>query len=150
MRQTVATRYDVARTLSDGFRRWNRLSERSLSVAGLTLSELWALKLLSEVGPCSMVPLANEQRMTPPGMTIVVDNLESAGLARRVRSDADRRTVNVAITGKGGEKLRRAMKLQDKFIERTTHGLTSQEMNSFLTTLNRLIVAAEGPANVPR
>jgi DNA-binding MarR family transcriptional regulator len=97
-----------------------------------------------------MVTLANEQRMTAPGMTIVVDNLESAGLARRVRSDADRRTINVAITGKGGEKLKRAMKLQDKFIERTTHGLTSQEMNSFLTILNRLIVAAEGPANVPR
>jgi DNA-binding MarR family transcriptional regulator len=87
--------------------------------------------------------------MTAPGMTIAVDKLEQAGLARRVRSEADRRTINVAITGKGGEKVRRAMKLHDKFIERTTRGVASQEMNSFLAILNRIVVAAEGIANAP-
>ena len=143
MRQTFASRYDVGRALSDGFRRCIRLSENTLTTVGLNPSELWVLRLLSEVGPCSMAELAKEQRMTAPGMTIVVDKLEDAGLVRRVRSDADRRMINVAITGKGGERLKRAKKLHDQFIERATHGLTSQEVNSFLTTLNKLTSAYE-------
>ena len=82
-------------------------------------------------------------------MTIVVDRLERAGLARRVRSDADRRAINVVITGKGGEKLKRALKLHDKFVERAIRGVTSQEVDSFLAILDRIVVAAEGIANVP-
>jgi DNA-binding MarR family transcriptional regulator len=91
-----------------------------------------------------MVTLAKEQEMTAPGMTIVVDKLEEAGLARRVRSDADRRTINVAITGKGGETLRRARKLHDRFVERSVHDATPQEVDSFLVFLSRMLVAAEG------
>jgi DNA-binding MarR family transcriptional regulator len=132
--------------LSDGLKRWNRLAERNILVVGLNLAELRVLRLLSELGPCSMVTLAKDQGMTAPGMTIVVDKLERAGLARRVRSDADRRMINVAITGKGGEKLRQALKLHDKFIAKTTHDLSSQEKGSFLTTLNRILAAAESKA----
>jgi len=142
--QASLSRYDVGRTLSDGFRRWSRLAERNLSAVGLGLAELRVLIMLSGVGPCSMVTLAKEQEMTAPGMTIVVDKLEDAGLARRVRSDADRRTINVAITGKGGETLRRARKLHDRFLERSMHDATSQEIDSFLAFLKRMVVAAEG------
>jgi len=149
VRQTNVSKYDLGRALSDGFKRWNRSAERNLMVVGLTLAELRVLRVLSELGPCSMITLAREQGMTAPGMTIVIDKLERAGLARRVRSDADRRTINVAITGRGGERLKRALKLHDKFIERTIRGVTSQEMDSFLTTLNRIVVAAEGIANAP-
>jgi DNA-binding MarR family transcriptional regulator len=148
MRQIPLSKYDLVRTLSDGFKRWNRLAERNLLVVELTLAELRALRMLSELGPCSMVMLAKEQSMTAPGMTIVIDNLEEAGLVRRVRSDADRRTINVAITGKGGEKIRRALKLHDKFIERTTRQVTSQEMDSFLSVLTRILTAAEDMVNL--
>ena len=148
MRQTPLSKYDLVRTLSDGFKRWNRLAERNLLVVELTLAELRALRMLSELGPCSMVMLAKEQSMTAPGMTIVIDNLEEAGFVRRVRSDADRRTINVAITGKGGEKLRRALKVHDKFIERTTRQVTSQEMDSFLSVLTRILAAAEDMVNL--
>ncbi|MGD0550623.1 MAG: MarR family transcriptional regulator [Candidatus Bathyarchaeia archaeon] len=149
MSQISVSKYDVWRALSDGLRTWSRLAERNLSVLQMTVAELRALRVLSESGPSSMVTLAREQRMTAPGMTIVVDRLERAGLARRVRSDADRRTINVVITGKGGETLKRALKLHDKFVEGTIHGITSQEMDSFLVILDRLVVAAEGTANVP-
>jgi DNA-binding MarR family transcriptional regulator len=146
---TPTSKYDVWRAFSDGLKTWSRLAERNLSVLHLTLTELRALRMLSESGPCSMATLAKEQSMTAPGMTIVVDRLERAGLARRVRSDMDRRRINVAITGKGGETLKRAMKLNDKFVERTIRGITSQEMDSFLATLDRIVVAAEGVADVP-
>jgi DNA-binding MarR family transcriptional regulator len=151
MRQTIVSRYQVECALSDGFRRWSKVAERNVSVAGLNLTGLRALRILSKDGPRSMATLAREKGMTPAGMTIVVDNLEEAGLVRRVRSDADRRTINVAITGKGGERSRLALKLHDKFIERTIGGVTSQEMASFLAILNRIVVASEGMniANAP-
>lgn len=149
MPQNPISKFDVWRALSDGFKTCSRLAERNLSVLQLTATELRALRALSESGPCSMVTLAKEQRMTAPGMTIVVDRLETAGLARRVRSDADRRAINVVITGKGGEKLKRALKLHDKFVEKAIRGVTSQEMGSFLAILDRIVVAAEDTANVP-
>ena len=149
MPQNPISKFDVWRALSDGLKTWSRLAERNLSVLQLTATELRALRALSESGPCLMVTLAKEQRMTAPGMTIVVDRLERAGLARRVRSDADRRAINVVITGKGGEKLKRALKLHDKFVERTIRSVTSQEMDSFLAILDRIVVAAESIANVP-
>lgn len=142
MRQTTVSKFDVGRALSDGFKRWNKLAENSLSEMGLSLAEFRVLRVLFETGPRVMVTLAMEQGMTAPGMTMVIDRLEEAGLVRRVRSDADRRAINVAITGKGGEKLKRAMRLHDRFVERAIEGLTNQEIDSFITTLNRVIGAA--------
>ncbi|HXX72372.1 MAG TPA: MarR family transcriptional regulator [Candidatus Acidoferrales bacterium] len=143
MRQTTVSRFDVGRTLSDGLKRWNKLAEGNLSETGLSLAEFRVLRVLFETGPRLMVTLAMEQGMTAPGMTMVIDKLEETGLVRRVRSDADRRAINVAITGKGGEKLKRAMKLHERFVERAVAGMSNQEIDSFLTTLNRVIGAAE-------
>jgi len=143
LRQTTVSRFDVGRTLSDGLKRWNKLAEGNLSETGLSLAEFRVLRVLFETGPRLMVTLAMEQGMTAPGMTMVIDKLEETGLVRRVRSDADRRAINVAITGKGGEKLKRAMKLHERFVERAVAGMSNQEIDSFLTTLNRVIGAAE-------
>jgi DNA-binding MarR family transcriptional regulator len=143
MRQTPVSKFDIGRTLSDGFRRWNKLVENNLSELGLSLAEFRVLRILFETGPRLMVTLAMEQGMTAPGMTMVVDKLEDAGLVRRVRSDADRRAINVAITGNGGEKYKRALKLHDKFVERATSGISTQEIDSFITTLNRVLGAAQ-------
>ena len=102
----------------------------------MLLAEFRVLRVLFDTGPRVMVTLAMEQGMTAPGMTMVIDRLEEAGLVRRVRSDADRRAVNVAITGKGGERYKRAAKIHDRFVERAVNGMSMQEVDSFLTTLN--------------
>jgi DNA-binding MarR family transcriptional regulator len=96
-----------------------------------------------------MVTLAMEQGMTAPGMTLVIDKLEEAGLVRRIRSDADRRAINVVITGRGGEKLKRALKLHDALVERAIRGVSIQEVSSFLAVLNRILNAAEDKTGTP-
>ena len=148
MRQATVSKFDVGRALSDGFRRWSKLAEGSLSEMGMSVSEFRVLRVLFETGPRLMVTLAQEQGMTAPGMTMVVDKLEEAGLVRRVRSDMDRRAINVAITGRGGEKLKRAIKLHDRFVERAIDGMSTQEIDSFITTLNRVLGAAENRARI--
>jgi len=143
MRQTHISKVDVGRALSDAFRRWSKLIDHVLSEVGLTFAEFRVLKVLFETGPQLMVTLAMEQSITPPGMTMVVDKLEEAGLVRRVRSDDDRRAINVAITGNGGARYKRALKLHDKFVERATEGMSTAEIDSFITVLNRLLRAAQ-------
>ena len=147
MRQAAVSKFDIGRSLSDGFRRWNKLVEDKLAELGLSLAEFRVLRVLFETGPRLMVTLAIEQGMTAPGMTLVVDKLEDAGLVRRVRSDADRRAVNVAITGNGGWKYKRALKLYDKFVERATNGMSPEEIALFLATLNRILGAAQNKPN---
>ena len=144
MRQSTLSKFDIGRALSDSFRTWNRLAEDNLAETGLSLAEFRVLKLLFETGPSLMVSLATEQEMTAPGMTLVVDKLEDAGLVRRIRSDADRRAINVAITGRGCEKCKRASKLHEKFVERAINGMTPEELTSFVETLQRIIGAAQG------
>jgi hypothetical protein len=39
--------------------------------------------------------------------------------------------------------LKQVLRLHDKFIERTTRDVSSQEMASFLSTLNRILTAAD-------
>jgi DNA-binding MarR family transcriptional regulator len=148
MRQTAISKLDLGRALSDSFRRWSKLAETNLSEVGLSLAEFRVLRVLSETGPRLMVTLAMEQGMSAPGMTMVVDKLEHAGLVRRVRSDADRRAINVAITGKGGEKIKRATRLHDRFVERAIDGISNQEIDSFVTTLNRILGAAQNRTNM--
>jgi DNA-binding MarR family transcriptional regulator len=82
-------------------------------------------------------------------MTLVIDKLEEAGLVRRVRSDADRRAINVGITGRGGEKLKRAIKLHDTLVEKGIRGMSTEEVASFLAVLNRILNAAEGRRDTP-
>jgi DNA-binding MarR family transcriptional regulator len=137
---------DISSALSDGLRRWNKLVEADLSKLGLSLAEFRVLKTLFETGPSLMVTLAKEQGITPPGMTMVVDKLEDLGLVRRVRSDADRRAINVAITGNGGEKYKRALKLHDKFVERATDAIAPEDIASLVATLNRVLGAAQEKA----
>jgi MarR family transcriptional regulator for hemolysin len=143
MQQTSFSKSDIGRALSEGFKSWKKLVDRKLSEAGLTLAEFRVLKVLFETGPRLMVTLAMEQGMTAPGMTMVVDKLEDAGLVRRVRSDADRRAINVAITGNGGARYKRALKLYNKFVDRATEGMSTDEIESFITTLNRILGAAQ-------
>jgi MarR family 2-MHQ and catechol resistance regulon transcriptional repressor len=146
MQQSSVSKFDIGRALSDGFRRWNKLVEGNLSELGLSLAEFRALRVLFETGPRLMVSLATEQGMTAPGMTMVVDKLEDSGLVRRIRSDEDRRAINVAITGNGREKYKRALKLHDKFVERATNGMSTEEIASFIATLNRVLGAAQSKA----
>jgi len=80
----------------------------ALAAERLTAGQLGVLQAIAERGPTSLRELGQRLFRSGPNMTIVVDNLERAGLVRRVRSDADRRVVLVEGTKEGVRRLRRA------------------------------------------
>jgi len=131
------------RALSDKIRRWRKLIEKDVSPPGLTLAEFRVLVVLTESGPSPMVDLANEQMITQAAMTSIADHLENDGLVKRMRSNTDRRIVNVTITRKGKEVLTKGTRLYTNFIQKATRNLTDEEVQSLLAIFDKLLAAAQ-------
>lgn len=66
---------------------------------GLSRAERQALAALYE-GPRPTGAIAAAAGLTPAAVTALIDRLEARGLVERRRSEADRRQVHVALTGK--------------------------------------------------
>ncbi len=68
---------------------------------GLTEQQWRVLRVLWQHEQIAFRELANLTLIPPPSLVGVVDRLTKSGLARRRRSDTDRRNVFVQATGKG-------------------------------------------------
>ncbi len=68
---------------------------------GLTVTQFGVLESLHHVGPLCQGELAEKLLRSGGNLTLVVDNLEKAGLVVRERDPADRRFVVVKLTEKG-------------------------------------------------
>lgn len=134
---------DIWRSVADVSKLWYRLAEKQLSLIGITLSELRALRFLSEHGSCSMVTLARDQLMTPGGMTGLVDHLEGQNLIRRIRSDSDRRIINIEITKEGERVINRAVSVYQQFMEKSLENLDEEEIQTFLRIVKKMIVSGQ-------
>jgi MarR family transcriptional regulator, 2-MHQ and catechol-resistance regulon repressor len=68
---------------------------------GLTLGQFAVLEALYHVGPLNLGDLAKRVLTSGGNLTLVVDNLEKRGLARRRQQGRDRRFVLASITPVG-------------------------------------------------
>jgi DNA-binding MarR family transcriptional regulator len=83
-------------------RRLRRVDDES----GLSAARLSALSVLVFGGPRTIGALAEAEQVAPPTMTKLVQGMEKDGLVRRGRDAADRRSVMIRATVKGGRVLR--------------------------------------------
>lgn len=68
---------------------------------GLTVTQFGVLESLHHIGPLCQGELAEKLLRSGGNLTLVVDNLEKAGLVLRERDPADRRFVVVKLTERG-------------------------------------------------
>jgi len=68
---------------------------------GLTVTQFGVLEALYHLGPLCQSELAEKLLKSGGNLTLVVDNLEKAGLVLRERDASDRRFVVVRLTDKG-------------------------------------------------
>ena len=78
----------------------NRVS-RTMSAAGLTLSQFGVLEALHHKGPLCHRDIAAKILKSTGNITLVIDNLEKRGLVRRERGTDDRRYITVFLTEAG-------------------------------------------------
>jgi DNA-binding MarR family transcriptional regulator len=67
-------------------------------LAGMNRTDMRCLDLIDQAGGMTAGELARAANLTTGAVTAVVDRLEAAGMARRVRDEADRRKVRIEST----------------------------------------------------
>jgi len=125
--------------LAQSFINWHKAFMRVLAPFELTYSQWIILQTLLMAGsPMSPTELNRYLTIEGTSISIVIDNIEKRGLVQRRRSRKDRRIVNVYMTDKGYELLKKVNLLLKKLIE-DVFGLLSPAERVQLTGLSRKI-----------
>lgn len=106
---------------------------------GISFGRARALRRLAR-GPMSMGELAGALGIDPPNATVLVDDLESLGLARRRPHPTDRRAKVVEATRRGADMARRA----DAILGTPPPALSALGAED-LETLRRILTAVAAP-----
>ena len=88
-----------------------RIMDDSADVAELKQSQVKAIYAFRDNDSYSMKELADNSGVKLPNMTLMIDEMERAGMVRRVRDKDDRRKVMVGLTLEG-------KKIRDRFLEK--------------------------------
>ena len=99
MPKSTQSRADLLKTLDETLRKVGAqsvvMSDSVAKLVGANATDLECLDLLSLGGPTTAGRLASHTGLTTGATTAVIDRLERAGFARRLRSTEDRRSVLV-------------------------------------------------------
>jgi MarR family 2-MHQ and catechol resistance regulon transcriptional repressor len=94
---------------------------------GLTTSQFGVLEALLHCGPLSQQEVGRKTLRSRGNITMVVDNLERAGLVRRERDMKDRRRYLLHLTEKGGTLIKGYFPLHAESITRSMSVLSVEE-----------------------
>ena len=128
-----------------------QLSARLVDEHGLTLSELEVLLLLSRAPERAMrrIDLATRVRLSPSGITRMLDRMEATGLVEKGACKEDARVSYAVLTDSGMARLRRAWRAHCAAIEQLLgERFDAEELASLTELLDRVAeapVECEGP-----
>jgi DNA-binding MarR family transcriptional regulator len=91
----------------------------------------------------TMTQLANGILFSKSGLTRLVDRMEEAGLVQRLAIPGDRRSVHIALTGQGEDKLRQALPIHLETVKRHFGAyIEDRETKAVASALSRIAAAA--------
>jgi MarR family transcriptional regulator, lower aerobic nicotinate degradation pathway regulator len=127
------------------FRLWRvshtRVAE-ALESLGLTTALFALLNVLGTREGAIQQEIGAEMGIDPSTMVSLIDQLETAGLAKRRPRPTDRRAREVAITPKGRRVLKQARELAMQAEDDVLHGLSEGERRRLLALLRRALDSA--------
>ncbi len=118
--------------------------EKRLASQGLTLTQLGVLEVILHKGPRSHRELGRKVLTSPGNLTDVVDKLSARGLVLRVRDEADRRLVRVALTQAGRALIETVFPAHATDIAAAMGGLDRTELGELDRLLRKLGRIAQG------
>jgi MarR family transcriptional regulator, transcriptional regulator for hemolysin len=127
------------------FRIWRATHARTAEALGTVKLTPALFALLNVVGAregAIQQELGSALGIDRSTMVSLIDELESAGLARRQPSATDRRAREIAITPKGRRHLQRARGLLSQVEDEVLTGLTAEERRELLALLRRALDSA--------
>ena len=117
-----------------------------------SLVHLQVLFTLDTDGPLPMSRLAEAMDVSQASATGIVDRMEQRGLVERLRDDADRRVVRVALAEGGRQTLGVMASERREHLAQIIDQLTDHELEGFLAGLRgmrRGREALHGPSDAP-
>ena len=118
-------------------------ANRHLDEHGLSPSQFAVLEALHHVGPMCLSDLSQKILRTAGNLTMIVDNLEKRGLAKRMTGSKDRRFVRVEITPKGSDLIRRVFPAHAARIADLMSRLTPGEQEQLASLCRKLGAISE-------
>ncbi len=107
IREATRSAQELAEELRPLVLRLGRRLRRETEQLGVTSQQATLLYLVRSQPGLSLRELANEEGISAPSLSGLVDRLEALDLIRRVRSSDDRRRVGLELTPEGRATLRR-------------------------------------------
>lgn len=111
---------------------------RSLSQAGLTVSQFGVLEALYHLGPLRPCELAAKLLTSGANMTTVIENLLKRDLITREKDPGDRRSVTIHLTEAGRDLIRELFPRHAEFITASMSALDSGEQHALGTLCRKL------------
>lgn len=115
------------------------LATELLEPLGLTARGWGVLSTLVESGPLTQIELAHGLTIDRTAMVYLLDDLEEAGLVRRVRSPHDRRAFEIQLTGAGRSRQQAAAVELRKSASALLAPLDDQERQQLRDLLTRVV-----------
>lgn len=109
------------------------------SEQGIPLSHVQVLSMLEEVGSMSVSDISKRFGIAKPNITPLVDRLVGAGLVDRVRSQSDRRVVNIVILDEGRKHLHKIQGALNEHVAGWQDVLTAEEFERLNSALEDII-----------
>ena len=126
----------------------DEIGER-LDPIGLTYAQ-WTPLMLLYTGRASTVAELAREHLTDPGATTrLLDRLEAKGLCRRVRSEVDRRVVNVELTPEGREVASHIPEVLSEVMNARLSGFSREEWTELKALLGRMLLNGEAMRSSP-
>jgi len=134
-------------------RRLNREMDKTLAVFGLNRGEWKVLGTLWRAGEpnrASPGELARVEELSTGAMTNRLDQLESAGLVRRLPDPDDRRSIQVELTDKGRRTWEKAVAAQAEKEAAFASALGEREKEQLTKLLRKLMLWFEARENAAK
>jgi DNA-binding MarR family transcriptional regulator len=101
-------------------------------------NEFIILKVLSENSSLKLSDVSKLLNVSKAHLTAVTDTLESSGLILRDRSTVDRRVMNLSITPKGLETLKRLEQIKSEYFINKFQSFTTEELDTLTYMLEKM------------
>jgi DNA-binding MarR family transcriptional regulator len=125
-------------------------SKNAEEETGLTSSQLWAMKEIAAAGSLKGAELARRMFIHPATVVNLVDRLEERGLVVRVRSQKDRRVVDIELTAKGTALVRNSPEVAQDVLVKGLGKLPDNDVSQIAEGLKQLVEVLGAENEAPR
>lgn len=112
--------------------------KETASSHNISVSEMHTLVAVGRGEPKTMSTVAGELLINVSTLSIAINKLEKKGYVERIRTEADRRVVRIALTSKGRKALEQHERFYFDLVEEACRDMDDREKKIFIQSLENM------------